>query len=134
MTDMVRLRWDRRRYRRNPVNIEARFKILRPRESYNAVALRGSLLDLSRSGARAEVSNLLQADYQQILRNPQLRYISVRCTLPGTEDMTRLFGSIVHFDYHGEDIDPACHVGISFGEMEAHDRLRLAEFLQAFQF
>ncbi len=130
---MVRLRWDRRRFGRVPVDLQARFRILRPKESYNALALRGKLLDVSKSGARVAVANLLQADYQQILRNPQLRYISIRCMFPNVQSETRLFGTIVHFDYHGEDVDPACHMGISFGEMEAQDRLHLNEFLQHIQ-
>jgi len=126
--ESARRRWDRREFPRSEVQVDARFKILRPKESFNAIALRGTLLNISPIGARAAISNLLHSDYLQLVRNPTLRYVTVQCSL-GAGSNTRLFGMISHFDYHGEESEPACHIGITFGQMEPEDRRELGCFL-----
>jgi hypothetical protein len=124
---------DRRRTIRYPVDLEAEVQIVRPEETFTPMTLDGKIIDLSLRGARIALRRFPQREYLQLVKQRKPPYVSLFCSFPPEQDRSRLFGLLTYIDYRGEKNDPACNLGISFGEMEQKDIDRLDGYLDQVQ-
>lgn len=120
---------ERRKHARLKVDIKAHLQILFPEATFTPVVMEGKILDVSPVGLRIQVFNLSNSDYRKIIRGPRLSR-TIAMFLPD-QTLSRLFGKILNFDFHGMDASASCTLGISFGENEEKDFNNLLEFIRS---
>ncbi len=105
---------DRRAAPSLKTNIPCTVQILEPEKTFSPREYEGSMLDISKVGIGAAISDMPQDVYSSLLRAK--RFARIFVDLPGAKGQLRIFCKIVWLDYRSGDGGSLCCLGFSIEE------------------
>jgi len=105
---------ERRHYPRLKINLDVKFALLIPHETFTALSLAGRTTDLAIGGMRLRTEDLEREQYLSILRGQSSIKVSLNHKSFITPIMLR--GQVVWCDYHDATANEKkhCFLGVSF--------------------